>query len=118
MDDLRAFAEAGLADRRREATRARDLVDEEVARYRDDSTARQVAPVVAALHERVEVLRRAELERVGRGLGEDERATLDRLSRGMVAKLLHDPSVRLKDAAGSPRGERLAEALRELFDLG
>ncbi|MDA8039197.1 MAG: hypothetical protein M0Z69_08565 [Actinomycetota bacterium] len=35
----------------------------------------------------------------------------------MVAKLLHEPSVRVKEAAGSPRGERLAEALRALFDL-
>ena len=34
-----------------------------------------------------------------------------------MAKLLHDPTVGLKDAAGSPRGERLAEALRDLFDL-
>jgi glutamyl-tRNA reductase len=39
------------------------------------------------------------------------------LSKGIVAKLLHEPSVRLKDAAGTARGERLAEALRELFDL-
>ncbi|MDP9421216.1 MAG: hypothetical protein M3P53_13950, partial [Actinomycetota bacterium] len=35
----------------------------------------------------------------------------------VVAKLLHQPTVRLKDAAGSLRGERLAEALRDLFDL-
>jgi glutamyl-tRNA reductase len=34
-----------------------------------------------------------------------------------VAKLLHEPSVRLKDAAGTPRGERYAEVLRDLFDL-
>ena len=35
----------------------------------------------------------------------------------MVAKLLHQPTVALKDAAGTPRGERLVEALRTLFDL-
>ena len=35
----------------------------------------------------------------------------------MINKLLHEPTVRLKDAAGSPRGERLADALRDLFDL-
>ena len=34
-----------------------------------------------------------------------------------VAKLLHEPTVGLKDAAGTPKGERLAEALRDLFDL-
>ena len=35
----------------------------------------------------------------------------------MVAKLLHEPSVRLKEAAGTPRAERYAEVLRDLFDL-
>jgi hypothetical protein len=34
-----------------------------------------------------------------------------------VAKLLHEPTVQLKDAAGTPKGERLSESLRELFDL-
>jgi glutamyl-tRNA reductase len=117
MDDLRAFADAGLAERRREATRARDIVDEEVARFRDQSTARSVAPVVTALRERVEAVRDAELDRLGRKWTAEERAAAEAATRGLVAKLLHDPTVRLKDAAGSVRGERLAEALRELFDL-
>jgi glutamyl-tRNA reductase len=117
MDDLRAFADAGLAERRREATRARDLVDEEVGRFREASTARQVAPVVVALREHAEAVRLAEVERLGRKLSDDERAALDALSKGLVAKLLHEPTVRLKDAAGTVRGERLADALRELFDL-
>jgi glutamyl-tRNA reductase len=117
MDDLRAFADTGLASRRREATKARDLVDEEVDRYREASTARQVAPVVASLRERAEALRVAEVERLGRKLPADERAALDALSKGIVAKLLHEPTIRLKDAAGTVRGERLADALRELFDL-
>lgn len=117
MDDLRAFADVGLARRRREAVKARDLVDEEVGRYRDASTARQVAPVIASFRDHVEAVRRAEVERIGRKLGDAERAALETLSRGLVAKLLHEPTVRLKDAAGTVRGERLADALRELFDL-
>jgi glutamyl-tRNA reductase len=117
MDDLRAFAERGLSARRRAAKQARDLIDEEVSRFREASTARQVAPVVSSLRDRVEAVRAAELARVGRGLDDETRAALDRLSRGLVGKLLHEPSVRLKDAAGTPRGERLADALRELFDL-
>ena len=42
---------------------------------------------------------------------------VDAVTRSMVAKLLHQPTVALKDAAGTPRGERLVEALRTLFDL-
>ncbi|MGH9183575.1 MAG: glutamyl-tRNA reductase [Acidimicrobiales bacterium] len=117
MDDLRSFAQAGVARRRLELTRARDLIDEEVSRYREAVTARRVAPLIATWRERVEGIRAAEVARLGVGLDPDARATLDDLSRGVVAKLLHEPTVRLKDAAGSVRAERLAEALRELFAL-
>ncbi len=43
--------------------------------------------------------------------------SVDALTRAIVAKLLHDPTVALKEAAGSVRGERLVESLRDLFDL-
>jgi glutamyl-tRNA reductase len=117
MDDLRAFADAGLAERRREATRARDLVDEEVLRWRDAATAREVAPLVAELRARMESVRATEVDRVGRRLTPAEREALDAVTRAVVNKVLHEPTVRLKDAAGTVRGERLAESLRDLFDL-
>ncbi len=46
-----------------------------------------------------------------------EREAVEALTRSILGKLLHDPTVRLKDAAGSAKGDRLAGALRELFDL-
>jgi glutamyl-tRNA reductase len=42
---------------------------------------------------------------------------VEAVTRGVVAKLLHQPTVVLKDAAGSPRGDRLMAALRELFEI-
>jgi len=88
-----------------------------VARYRDVATARSAAPLVVALRQRAEEVRAAEVARLGRTLGPAERDALDALSRSLVAKLLHEPTVRLKEAGGTVRGERLAEATRELFDL-
>ncbi len=117
MDDLRAFTEAGLAERRREVARVREIVEEEVDRYLDAAMARAAAPLVASLRTRLEELRAAEAERLGRRLEPTDRAAVDAVTRAVLAKLLHEPTVRLKDAAGTPRGERLAEALRELFDL-
>ena len=117
MDDLRASVDAGLAARRREVGRARDLIDEEVARYRDAATARSAAPLVVALRQRAEEVRAAEVARLGRTLPPDDREALDALSRSLVAKLLHEPTIRLKEAGGTARGERLADAVRELFDL-
>jgi glutamyl-tRNA reductase len=117
MDDLRAFVEIGVSGRQREASRARVVVDEELDRYRALTTAREVAPLITAMRERVENVRAAELERLGSGLDADERDAVDAITKAIVAKLLHEPTVRLKDAAGSPKGDRLADALRDLFDL-
>jgi glutamyl-tRNA reductase len=117
MDDLRAFADVGIAERRREIGKVRDLIDDEVARFRDVATGRAVAPLVAALRAKVEALRVAEVERASKGMTQDEREALDASTRSLVNKLLHEPTVRLKDEAGTARGERLAEAIRELFDL-
>ncbi|MDQ3384392.1 MAG: glutamyl-tRNA reductase [Actinomycetota bacterium] len=118
MDDLRAFADAGIAERRKEIATVRDLVDEEVQRYREAVTHRQAAPLIAALRSRAEVARVAELDRASARLSAAEREALDVASRALVAKLLHEPTIRLKEAAGTARGERLADALRDLFDLG
>ena len=120
LDDVRSFVEAGLAERRREVGRVRAIIDEERARYLDSVTAREVAPMITALRERAEALRVAELERQ-RGrlehLDPKQREAVEAVTRGLLANLLHDPTVHLKDAAGTPKGERLSDALRELFDL-
>ena len=120
MDYLRAFAEAGMAERRREVASVEAMCSEELERFLAVSSAREVAPLISRLHEQSDEIRLAELERLRARLGDlDERQleALDSLTKGIVAKLLHQPTVRLKDAAGSPRGERLAEALRDLFEL-
>ena len=120
MDDLRAFAEAGQAERRREVEAVEALGTAELARYVALSSAREVAPLVGALRAQAEAVRQGEIDRFRGRLGDlDERQVeaVEALTRGIVAKLLHEPTVNLKDAAGSPRGERLSEALRDLFDV-
>lgn len=120
MDDLRAFVETGLAERRREVDAVQLIIAEELERYVAVSSAREVAPLVKELRDRAEAVRSRELERYGSKLDRLEPAQADAveaMTRAIVAKLLHDPTVALKDAAGSPRGERLVESLRDLFDL-
>jgi glutamyl-tRNA reductase len=51
------------------------------------------------------------------GLDENQRAAVDSLTKGILGKLLFEPTVRLKDLAGTPTGDRLAEAMRQLYDL-
>jgi glutamyl-tRNA reductase len=120
MDDLRAFAARGLAGREAEISRVEEIVAGEVERFAAVASAREVAPLIVALREAAESMRASELERfAGRlaGLSPAEREAVEALTRGIVQKLVHSPTVQLKDAAGTPRGDRLAEALRTLFEL-
>jgi glutamyl-tRNA reductase len=120
MDDLRAFAEAGTHARKREVAAVQAIVDDELERYLGVTSAREVAPTIVALRERAEQVRRAELERFRsrlESLDEVQIEAVEGLTRGIISKLLHEPSIALKDAAGSPRGDRLVATLRDLFGI-
>jgi glutamyl-tRNA reductase len=120
MDDLRQFANAGVAERRREVAAVEAILADELERYVGATSAREVAPSIVALRDRAESLRTAELLRFRARYDDLDPRQLDMVeavTRGVVAKLLHQPTVVLKDAAGSARGDRLVAALRELFEL-
>jgi glutamyl-tRNA reductase len=107
--------------RAEEARRVDEIVSEEVERFGVEATARQAAPLVAQLRERAETIRRGEIERFTArlaSLDDAQRAALEAVTKGIVAKLLHTPSVKLKDDAGTPQGQRNAATIRDLFDLG
>ena len=116
MDDLRAHAESGLAERRREVAAVRRIVDDEVLHFQEQTSARQVAPLVSALLSKADELAKAEVARQ-KGLTSEQQAAVEAATKAALAKVLHAPIVALKGAAGTPKGERLAEALRELYDL-
>ena len=120
LDNLRDWAARGQAQRATEALAVRDIIVQEIERFNMETTARQAAPLVAQLHERAEAVRAAEIERQHKKLSSltpEQQDAVDAVTKGIVAKLLHDMSVRLKDDAGTPRGERNSAAVRDLFDL-
>jgi glutamyl-tRNA reductase len=120
MDALRAAVEGALSGRQGEVAQAQAIVADQLERYRVAARARGAAPVVSALRSRAEDVRRSELERHRSKLSElteEQWSQVDAVTRSTVAKLLHEPTMAVKDAAGTPRGERLVEALRALFDL-
>ena len=120
MDDLGEFVQQGRAGRTQEIDAVQAIVDADVERYLAEASAREVAPLIAALRARADGVTAAELDRHSsrlNDLSEAQRAAVEALVHGVVNKLLHEPTVRLKDAAGHARGDRLAEALRDLFDL-
>ncbi len=94
-----------------------NIIEEEVSRYQDSSSARLVAPLVAELRNRFEKIRKDEISKRTGNLSDERQREIDRITKSIVAKVLHEPTVRLKEAAGTPKGERLCESLRDLFDI-
>jgi len=120
MDTLSASVARALGDRAEESEAARLIIAAEVERFRTASRQRGAAPIIAALRARMESLRETELERHRAqlaDLNEAEWEQVDAATRATMAKMLHEPTMLLKETAGTPRGERLVEALRILFDL-
>jgi glutamyl-tRNA reductase len=104
IDDLEAVVHETSRGREAEFAKAEAIAVEEAARFREWLAARDVAPTIASLRERAEAIRRGELAKASArlaGLSERERNTVDSLTSQIVNKLLHEPIVRLKEAAAA-----------------
>jgi glutamyl-tRNA reductase len=118
LESLRSVLEND--DVARDVEHARRIVTDEVAGFITRQRSERVAPTVTALRARAQQVVDAELARMAARLPElDERSAREvraTVSR-VVDKLLHEPTVRVKELAGSPDGENYADVLRELFAL-
>ncbi len=118
IETLRRDPGAGAAQA--DADAARGLVAEELASYLEQQRASEVAPTVTALRRRAAEVVQGELMRLeskAPDLTESERTEVERTVHRVVDKLLHAPTVRVKQLAAAPGGGSYAEALRELFEL-
>jgi glutamyl-tRNA reductase len=115
IDDLEAVVADTLAGRRAEADRAEQLVAEAASSFRSWRASLDVVPAIASLRARAEEIRTAELAKVK--VSDDERRTLDSVTAQILNKLLHLPTIRMKEAAVSPDGAVYADAVRHLFGL-
>ena len=120
LDHLKEWANRGMEKRAAEVDQVRSIVGEETERFVLEQAQRQAAPLISQLREAVDAIRTAEIERLSGRMAdftEEQRETVETITRGIVAKLLHNPSVSLREAAGSAQGERLSAAVRDLFNL-
>jgi glutamyl-tRNA reductase len=119
MDQLSEHASAVRDD---DVAAVRTILEAELAAYQSAMDAARVAPTVVALRAKAAGVVDAELARLAGRLSADGLSghALDEIAqtvRRVVDKLLHAPTVRVKELAGSPGGEEYAAALRVLFDL-
>jgi glutamyl-tRNA reductase len=104
IDDLEAVVHETARGREAEFAKAEAIAVDEAARFREWLAARDVVPTIASLRERAEAIRRGELAKAsGRlaGLSERERNAVESLTSQIVNKLLHEPILRLKEAAAA-----------------
>ncbi len=118
IDDIQDVVDRTLARRAAEVPKVEAILDEEVAKFEAWHRALDAAPVVRDLRDHFERVRLEELERALANVSAEERARAERLTRALVNRLLHLPTVRLKDLdPASDEGAHRLRAARELFAL-
>ncbi len=106
IDDLEAVVQETLQGREPEFAKAEAIAVAEAERFRDWLASLDVVPTITSIRERAEAIRRGELAKASprlAGLSEREREAVESLTSRIVNKLLHEPIVRLKEAAAEDR---------------
>jgi glutamyl-tRNA reductase len=120
VDDLRAGLDDAIGSRLREVPSVEAIVEDEVEGFERRYRELEVEPLVASIRRQAEEIRRREVDKTLRDLGDVDPETAERIehfSRALVKKLLHGPTVRLRARAGAGEADEAAAAIRELFDL-
>ncbi|MHB8765609.1 MAG: glutamyl-tRNA reductase [Deferrisomatales bacterium] len=121
VDDLQGVVEANKKERGKEAEKAEEIVQAEVASFLVWLKTLEVTPTIRALRERFDGIRRAELDKTlkafGEGLTDKQKRSLDAMGQAIVNKILHEPTVYLKRLADEPELELSVDAVRRLFGL-
>lgn len=120
VDDLAAVVDDNRDRRRSELPTADAIIAEAVEHFWSWYAALAVVPTIRSLRQQGERLRQAEVGRALRRLAHlssDDQEAIDALTRALTNKLLHSPTVRLRDAVGNGRGTGVLDTARYLFEL-
>ncbi len=119
VDDLATLVDADQAKREADIPRAAAILAEGKADFARWQAARAVTPIISAMRDEAERIRAAELRRFLQRDGQDaaDAARLDALTKAIVNKLLHHPTVRLKEMSASPQHSHYAAVAGDLFGV-
>merc|ERR1712091_331495 len=120
VDSLKAVVERNTAKRRREIVEAEKLLEEEQASFRAWITSLGAVPAITKLQTKAEDLRQAELKRADKklqSLSSREIEAVERLSRGIVSKLLHGPMSSLRGEGSTDDKKNTLSALKKMFGV-
>ena len=120
MDTLSQQLETTLAHRKAEVPRVQEILAEERARFLDYLATLDLLPLIIELRQQVNAIRQAELEKAIRRMPDlppEAEQRIDALTKSIVQKILHNPTIRLREVAGSSDASDYADITRGLFGL-
>jgi glutamyl-tRNA reductase len=120
IDDLQQAVASHVADRKKEAQRADEIINVEVERFQARLQTLDVVPTIVSLQEHLELIRQAEIDRVRGRLGPlspEQQLAIETLTRGIVNKIMHTPISTLKTAARDAEATTVVDIVRRLFNL-
>jgi len=119
VDDLQGVVQANLKERKKEADKAEAIIYEEIIQFYRWLSTLEVKPTIVALRQKLENLRQTEVQKTLSSLAADDKTAraMEALTRAIINKVLHQPTLILKDAQNREDGDRYIDAVRTLFDL-
>jgi glutamyl-tRNA reductase len=120
IDDLERVVEVNIKDRMREAELAEAIVTDEARGFTQWRRALSVAPTIGSLRDMAEQIRIGEVARVAgqwESMSDADSERVEQLTRAIINKLLHQPTVRLREAFAEGDGVAHLESIRHLFGV-
>jgi glutamyl-tRNA reductase len=120
IDDLQQAVASHVADRKKEAEHAEEIINTEVDRFHARLQTLDVVPTIVSLQDHLETIRQAEIDRVRGRLGQlspEQELAVEALTKGIVNKIMHTPVTTLKTAAREAEATTVVDVVRRLFNL-
>ena len=120
IDDLHVVVSANIKEREKEAENAMNFISQEVTKFNNWVGALDAVPTIVEIRKKAENIRKQEIEKTLKKishLSENDKQLLRQMSSSMVNKILHKPTIKLKQKTQSEDGHVYLKAIRHLFHL-
>ena len=119
IDDLKGVIDENIEDRRKESIKAERIVDEAVIRFREWYESLNVVPTIVALRNKMQTIAAAELKKTLQSskIPEQEAEAIHKMADSLIKKILHDPTLFLKQQSMRKDNSFYIDAVRKMFKL-
>ena len=120
IDDLQNVVNANMEERQKEAENAMEIIKQEVTKFNNWFSTLDAVPTIVEMRKRTEEIRAMEVEKTLKNmphLNSLDKDTINQLTQSIVNKILHKPTINLKNKIQSQDGHIYLKAIRHLFHL-